>query len=95
MPFIYVHCPEEHVLRMSAEAISGGRECFCPHCRRTFRPGREEVERAEEHLDIGTRARSPLPSIMAGTYSTGRTIVPLSWRTVLRRAWRRLLRLFP
>jgi hypothetical protein len=94
MPFVYVHCPDGHVLRMSAEAISDGRECFCPHCRKAFRPLRTEVRRAGEHLDVGTRAKSPLPPIMAGATTARRTILPATWRIAARRAWRRLLRLF-
>ena len=94
MPFVYVHCPAGHVLRMPAEAIAQGRECFCPHCRKVFTPSFESVERALYRLDIGTRSATPLPPILADVHSRRRRMLPAGLRIALRRGWRRLRRAF-
>jgi len=93
-PFVFVSCPERHILRMPAESIAAGRECFCPHCRRRFTPKEETAERARYHLDVGTRARSPLPPILADVHNSRRSYVPVGLRIFMRRTWRRLARLF-
>ncbi len=94
MPFVFVSCPQRHILRMPAESIAAGRECFCPHCRERFTPAKETAERARYHLDIGTRARSPLPPILAGARHSRRSYVPVGLKIFARRAWRRLQKLF-
>jgi hypothetical protein len=93
MPFAYVRCPQDHILRMPAASIAQGRECFCPHCRSAFQPAEESIERARYHLEIGTRARSPLPPILAGSQSCGRTLLPAGLKIAARRTWRRMKRL--
>jgi hypothetical protein len=93
MPFAYVRCPHDHILRMPAESIAQGRECFCPHCRAAFRPDEATAERARYHLEVGTRARSPIPPILAATQTSRRTLLPAGLRIAMRRAWRRLRRL--